>query len=43
MLLSGAYIKSTTFLLLMLSSNQGGWGYTRSWEGTQQGQLILKD
>lgn len=41
MLLSSAYIKLRTFLLLMLSTNQGGWGYTRSWERTQQGQLIL--
>jgi len=38
--LSSAYTASGPFLLLTLPSQQVGWAGTRSWEGTQLGQLI---
>jgi len=39
LLLSSAYTKSGTFQLVILPCQQGDWGCTGSWEGTQPGQL----
>jgi len=42
LLLSSAYIEPRPFLLLT-PPHQGDWGCTRSWEGTQLGQLTPTD
>ncbi|XP_074989722.1 LOW QUALITY PROTEIN: tubulin alpha-8 chain-like [Calonectris borealis] len=42
-LLSRAYTGSRPFLLLTPPHQRGGWGGTRSWEGTQPGQLTPTD
>ena len=39
LLQSSAHTEPRTFQFLVLPCQQGGWGYTRSWEGTQPGQL----
>ena len=39
LLLSSAYTESRPFLLLTPPHQRAGWGCTRSWEGTQLGQL----
>ena len=39
LLLSSAYTESRPFLLLTPPHQRVGWGCTRSWEGTQPGQL----
>lgn len=41
--LSRAYTESRSFLLLTPPHQRGGWGCTRSWEGTQLGQLTPAD
>ena len=43
LLLSSAYTESRPFLLLTAPHQRGGWGCTRSWEGTQPGQLTPTD
>ena len=43
LLLSSAYTESRPFLLLTPPHQRGGWGCTRSWEGTQRGQLTPTD
>ena len=43
LLLSRAYTESRPFLLLTPPRQRGGWGCTRSWEGTQPGQLTPTD
>ena len=43
LLLSSAYTESRSFLLLTPPHQQIGWGCTRSWEGTQLGQLTPTD
>jgi len=42
-LLSSAYTESRPLLLLTLPHRQAGWGCTRTWEGTEPGQLTPKD
>jgi len=39
LLLTSAYTESRPFLLLAPPHQRVGWGCTRSWEGTQPGQL----
>ena len=41
--LSSAYTESRPFLLLTPPCQRVGWGCTRSWEGTQPGQLTPTD
>ena len=43
LLLSSAYTESRLFLLLTPPHKWVGWGCTRSWEGTQLGQLTPTD
>ena len=43
LLLSSAYTESRPFLLLTPPHQQEGWGCTRTWEGTQLGQLTPTD
>ena len=43
LLLSSAYTESRPFLLLTPPHQWAGWGCTRSWEGTQPGQLTPTD
>jgi len=43
LLLRSAYTESRPFLFLRLPQRRAGWGCTRSWEGTQPGQLIAPD
>ena len=43
LLLSSAYTASRPFLLLTPPHQRVGWGCTRSWEGTQLGQLTPTD
>jgi len=43
LLLSSAYTESRPFLPLTPPHQRGGWGYTRSWEGAQPGQLTPDD
>jgi len=43
LLLSSAYTESRPFVLLTLLLQQVGWGCTRSWDGTQLGQLTPPD
>ena len=43
LLLSSADTEPRAFLLLTPPHQQGGWGGTRSWEGTQPGQLTPTD
>lgn len=41
--LSSAYTASRSFMVLMLPHQQVSWGCTRSWEGTQLGQMTPCD
>ena len=43
LLLSSAYTESRPFLLLTPPHQRVGWGGTRSWKGTQLGQLTPTD
>ena len=43
LLLSSACTESRSFLLLTAPHQRGGWGCTRSWEGTQPRQLTPTD
>ena len=43
LLLSSTYTESRPFLLLTPPCQSVGWGFTRSWEGTQLGQVTPTD